>query len=202
MNNIAKAFSKADYETYSWGYPSRKCTIEEHADHLVAALNTTAKKHPDESIHFVTHSLGGIILRCALNHPNCPEEAKKGRAVLLSPPNKGSSFGRFLNKIGPIRTLVGPKAGKQILTQKNFDHLGSFPEKMYVLIISGTFGWNPLIGEKNDGKVGISESCLSTAHQHITTFSGHSWIMFSSPVIYDALKFISQTDPITLCQGI
>ena len=128
-----------------WDYPSSSQTIEEHSQLLVAELQKCAQHHKGEPIHFVTHSLGGIILRAALNHPDCPEEAKIGRAVLLAPPNQGSSFARFLNRFKLMKKILGQKSGKQLLTANTFDYLGQFPEKLDVLIISGTFGYNPII---------------------------------------------------------
>lgn len=193
MKKMAKTFEKEGYEVCNWGYPSREKMIEEHAEDLLVALKETAKNHPGEPIHFVTHSLGGIIVRAVHNHPECPEEAKNGRAVLLAPPNQGSRFGRFLGYTGPIQKMLGSKAGAQILENENFDYVGQFPEEKEVLVISGTYGWNPTVGEKNDGKVGVRECCLKTPHKHITHFSGHSWIMYSDTVIYNAKFFIGQS---------
>ena len=87
--------------------------------------------------------------------------------------------------------MLGAKAGRQILYSENFEYVGEFPEEKEVLVISGTFGWNPVVGEKNDGKVGVKESCLKTPHKHITHFSGHSWIMYSDCVIHNSKLFIS-----------
>ncbi|NGX37093.1 MAG: hypothetical protein K1000chlam2_00243 [Chlamydiae bacterium] len=192
MKKIATAFKSDGYAVENWGYPSRDKTIQEHAQALVKDLNKIAKKNPGEPIHFVTHSLGGIIVRCALNHPDCPEEAKIGKAVLLAPPNQGAEFGRFLGHVAPARKALGVKAGRQILYSENFDYVGQFPETKEVLVISGTFGWNPLAKGKNDGKVGVEESCLSTPHKHMTHFSGHSWIMYSDTVIYNAVRFVAK----------
>ena len=195
MKKMAKAFQKQDYETYLWNYPSSSQTIEEHSQLLVEELQKCAQHHKGEPIHFVTHSLGGIILRAALNHPDCPEEAKIGRAVLLAPPNQGSRFARFLNRFKLMRKILGRKSGYQLLTTDTFDHLGQFPEKLDVLIISGTFGWNPIVKEKNDGKVGLSETILTTPHRQITVPCGHSWIMCSSNVIKHSLDFVSKSKP-------
>lgn len=192
MQRIASAFEKEGYKVENWGYPSRERTIEGHAEALAQELKKTAEKAPGEPIHFVTHSLGGIITRAALNHPDCPIEAKEGRAVMIAPPNQGARFGHFLSRFKPMRKLMGAKAGSQILFCKDFDYLGQFPPTCKVLIISGTFGWNPFASGKNDGKVGVFESCLDTPHEHKTHFSGHSWIMYSPCVIEEARRFISQ----------
>ena len=191
MKKMARSFEKEGYQAIRWGYPSKGKFIHEHTEDLVQDLKKTAEKHPGEPIHFVTHSLGGIIVRAVHNHPECPDEAKMGRAVLLVPPNQGSSFGRFLGKSKPMRKLLGDRAGKQLMFCDNFDFIGQFPEEKQVLVISGTCGWNPIPGEKNDGKVGVKESCLKTPHKHMTHFSGHSWIMYSDTVISCSKRFIS-----------
>ena len=193
MDKMADAFADQNCETHLWGYPSRKQTIEEHAQLLVTDLQHCAQQHPGQPIHFVTHSLGGIVLRAALNHPECPKEAQIGRAVLLAPPNQGSRFARHINRFGFVRKILGKKSGKQLLNTKNFDHLGSFPKTTKVLIVSGTSGWNPTIKEPNDGKVGISESKLSTPHTQITVNCGHAFIMRSDLVIAHAMHFILNT---------
>ena len=64
---------------------------------------------------------------------------------------------------------------------------------MEVLVISGTFGWNPFVGELNDGLVGVKESRLKTPHQQMIVFSGHAWIMYSDTIINYAVNFISSS---------
>lgn len=192
MRFIGSALEQEGYKVHLFGYPSRDGTIWEHAILLVDALKKEASLHPGEPIHFVTHSMGGIVVRAAINHPECPNEAKIGRAVLLGPPNQGSSYGRYLNKFSVIRNYVGPNSGKELLTERNFDHFGHFPHTMGILVISGTFGLNPTIKEKNDGKVGVKETCLNTPHEHYTLFVSHSWMMYSSTIIKKTTQFISE----------
>lgn len=192
MEKMGHAFRQEGMIVYNWGYPSREKTIEEHAEDLVRNLRETASRHPGEAIHFATHSLGGIIVRAAHNHPDFPEEAKQGKAVLLAPPNQGSRFGRFLKYTPPISQMLGKKAGRELLTNQNFNHIGEFPEEKDVLVISGTYGWNPLAKGKNDGKVGVYECCLNTPHEHRTHFAGHSWIMKSDTVIEYSVDFITK----------
>lgn len=190
MKKMEKTFRKKGYKTVNYDYPSRQKTIEEHGSDLALSLKARAKMQPGKPIHFATHSLGGIVLRAALNHPECPDEAKKGRAVLLGPPNHGSAFGRFIGQIDPIRKALGNEAGNQLTSRENFDDLGEFPEEMEVLIVSGTSGWNPTIEGDNDAVVGVSESCLNTYHRHMCIPTLHSFMMFNETVIYNAVLFI------------
>lgn len=70
-----------------WSFPSRSGTLHAHATKLCKELQQAAAERPGRPIHFVAHSLGGLVLRAALNQGACPEEAKHGRAVLLATPN-------------------------------------------------------------------------------------------------------------------
>ena len=86
MSAVSHSLKKEGWQVVNWSYPSRKRRIEEHSDKLVLQLNKIAKQNPNQPISFVTHSMGGLIVRCALNHPDCPKEAKLGKAVLIAPP--------------------------------------------------------------------------------------------------------------------
>ncbi|MGA8164885.1 MAG: alpha/beta hydrolase [Waddliaceae bacterium] len=193
MYAFSHSFKKEGWNVVNWSYPSRRKLIEEHADDLVSRLKIIANCHPNEPISFVTHSMGALVLRCALNHSECPDEAKIGRAVLIAPPNRGSSFARSLHRYKPMRWLLGEKSGHQLMTTSpdGFDRMGNFPGDMPVLVISGTAGWNPAIGGVNDGKVGLQETCLQTPHYHASSYAGHSWICLVPSVVKKAKKFLS-----------
>ncbi len=178
MGNMLEA---EGFDVYLWDYQSRKETIEGHAANLVHVLKKIAANKPGEPIHFVTHSVGGIITKVALNHPECPKEAKIGRAVLLAPPNQGSCAARALSHIIPVRFFFGNKTGKQLLTYSPEDmtRLGHFPGSISVMVISGMRGNRFLFHTPNDGKVSVNETLLSTPHEHRAIFASHSWIMTS-----------------------
>jgi triacylglycerol esterase/lipase EstA (alpha/beta hydrolase family) len=193
MSALARSLAKDGWRVENWSYPSRDKTIEEHAGDLVQKLAEIAKEHPNKPISFVTHSMGGLVIRSALNQANCPQEAKMGRAVLIAPPNRGSEFARNIGKYRLVQKVVGDKAGTE-LTQTprdGFDQLGDFPQTMPILVISGTAGLNPLITGPNDGKVAVDETRLSTPHSHETSFAGHSWICHAPTVVKRTKLFLA-----------
>jgi triacylglycerol esterase/lipase EstA (alpha/beta hydrolase family) len=194
MLPMGRALKREGLRPYLWAYPSRSRTIEEHAAHLVEDLKSVAAQYPNRPIHFVTHSLGGLILRATLNHPDCPQEAKCGKALLLAPPNKGSRLARQLHGCPLFRFVFGDKSGKQLLTygEEEINQLGHFPEGMKVCIIAGNKGnkiahnW---LKESNDGKVAVSETHLSTPHHHLTYYVTHTWIMTHKKTLQFARAF-------------
>ena len=164
MKPLGKKLEEAGHTPHLWGYRSQKYTIEELAEQLVCYLKQEAKGEP---ISFVTHSLGGLIVRAALNHPECPKEAKQGQIILLAPPNGGSKTARFLKSIPLVCSIFGDKAGEQLLTsyREDFDNLGSLPSS--TIVIAGRRDW----------KVSIEETHLSSPHKHHIIGCGHCYIM-------------------------
>lgn len=182
-------------DVYLWDYQSRKRSIEKHAEDLVEVLRAIAMMKPGEPIHFATHSLGGIIVRTAVSHPDCPREAKIGKAILLAPPNKGACLARNFQKWPLVGWVFGKRAGKQLMTfeEKDMAQLGEFPSSMRVLVIAGEKGtafcaiW---IKEPNDGKVTIEETRLPTPHEHKILKVSHHWIMTSRESIAITKQFL------------
>ncbi len=185
MIPMGNALENEGFHVFLWDYPSRQNTIEGHAATLVHILQDIAKKYPGEPIHFVTHSLGGVIAKTAVNHPACPEEAKQGRAVLLAPPMQGSSLARAIRHIHPIRWIFGRNAGHQLMTYdaEDMNRLGQFPTTMHVMIVSGSRGSRFFFSTPNDGKVSIEETWIESMDMHQTIHAAHSWIMTSAESI-------------------
>jgi triacylglycerol esterase/lipase EstA (alpha/beta hydrolase family) len=190
MEALATNLRLQKFTVVNWDYPSRSQTIDEHAEELLLKLQNTAIESPGEPISFVTHSMGGLIVRRALNLPGCPYEAQNGRAVLIAPPNQGSTFARLMAESKTMNTILGNNAGRELMEAENFDYLGQFPSQMEILVIAGKLGWNPSIGRPNDGKVTVEETRLSTPHQHLTVLAGHSWITYSPRVVKETRKFL------------
>jgi len=192
MYFIEKSLKKDNFEVYNWRYKSRDKYINEHAEDLVEKLIEIAKKNPNEPINFVTHSMGGLVLRSAINHRECPIEAKMGKAILIAAPNKGSVVAQKLSSSKLARLLFKDKAGSELMEKKDFDDLGVFPPDMSVLQIVGTLGVNPWINEKNDGKVAVSETKLDSSCKQIDVKASHSWICYSPKVIKYLKEFLAE----------
>lgn len=197
MMPIGNVLRQEGFKVFLIDYPSRRATIEEHAAYLLETLHVIARNNPSVPIHFVSHSLGGVIVRAAVSHPNCPYEAKIGRAVLLAPPNRGSCLARHFQACPAISWIFGKKSGKQLMTytESDMQGIGTFPETMDVMVLAGTKDTNfsrHFIHQPNDGKITIEETRLDTPHYHQTLFVGHSWIMSSRESIELIRSFIAK----------
>ncbi len=112
MEKMAAQLASAGYAVCNIDYPSRKYRIEVLAKDYVAPAIRRCFPKPTAPIAFVTHSMGGIVLRQLAATNALPSI---GRAVMLSPPNQGSAVVDRLGGLAPFRWLNGP-AGAQLAT--------------------------------------------------------------------------------------
>lgn len=193
MNKIAQAFELKGYRVINTGYPSRTDSIENLSalamKQALTACNESATQAPGK-IHFVTHSMGGILLRYYLKEHSI---VNLGRAVLIAPPNQGSEVVDKLGNIPGFKQFNGP-AGMQLGTDKNCipRTLGSvdFP----VGIIAGSKSINPILSlnlpKPNDGKVSVESTKLEGMTDFIELPLNHTFIMRDKHVIEQCILFI------------
>ncbi len=197
MKPIQCSLEACGFDVCLWDYPSRRRCIQEHARNLIPVLQQIACSNPGRPIHFVTHSTGGLVLRAAVNTPGFPEEAKIGRAVLLAPPNQGSSLARRFRGFMPVEFAMGDRSGWQLMNYDPCDMtmFGDFPASMDVLVIAGTNGNSCLFSEPNDGYVTVTETRLNTPYYFKCFPLSHGELITSAPVLCCMRTFICDCYP-------
>jgi pimeloyl-ACP methyl ester carboxylesterase len=189
MKKMEIALEKTGYTVVNQGYPSTKHPIQTlAAETLPAAL----AQCPDEgSIHFVTHSMGGILLRQYLSQHNIP---RLGRTVMLGPPNQGSEVVDRLGAWAPFQWFNGP-AGSQMGTGPNSipNQLG--PVNFPVGIIAGNQTINFLLSTQlpgpNDGKVTVERTKVEGMQDHLVLPVTHPFMMRNGGVIEQVKVFLA-----------
>lgn len=166
MQPIEWHLEEQGYRVYTYSYPSRKYTIHEHAMDLDYFIENLLLQNPGMKIHFVTHSLGGIILREALSKLTKTELKNIGSLIMLAPPNQGSFFARLSTKIFPPITAVIKPLAELSSAQTSYVHQIPVP-LIKIGIIAGRF----------DAKVPPSATHLKGQTDFVVINSNHTFIM-------------------------
>jgi pimeloyl-ACP methyl ester carboxylesterase len=188
MAKLEKMLKRKGFITVNSNYPSTKHDIGTLADE---AITDALSQCPEGSrINFVTHSMGGILVRQYLSKKRIKN---LGRVVMLGPPNKGSQVVDRLKNMPGFKIVNGP-AGTQLgaseISVPNM--LGAVNYE--VGIIAGTRSINLILStmlpKPNDGKVSVENTKLEGMADHITLPVTHPFMMNNSEVISQILHFL------------
>ncbi|ASP47639.1 esterase/lipase family protein [Cognaticolwellia beringensis] len=189
MDKMADRLSEQGYKVLNIDYPSRSYSIEQLAEQTIS---DALLKCEGMSVSFVTHSMGGILVRQFLSNHSVKNLNK---VVMLGPPNKGTEI---VDKLGnmPGFHFVNGDAGMQLgtgalsvpnqLGKANFD----------VGIIAGTQSINlllsSLIPDTDDGKVSVESTKIEGMSDHIEMPTTHVFMMRNDAVIDQVINYLKQ----------
>lgn len=186
---VEQALRQDGYTVINATYPSREKPIDDLARDWLAPL--IAAQRGATRLHFVTHSMGGIVLRCHLRDHAVPN---LGRVVMLAPPNAGSELADRLKPTWLYRTMNGP-AGQQLGTAGLPGSLGSWPAGAGELgVIAGKVSLNPVFSAQlpgpNDGKVTVASARLTGMKDFLTLPYSHTWLAWRGVVLGQIRTFL------------
>ena len=176
------------YRVCNIGYDTRVDRIEDAVESVRATIESCRKGQGQ--VHFVTHSLGGLVLRALLDSHEFPEA---GRAVMLAPPNRGSEIADRLRDLGWLEPIMG-----RLATQ-----LGTGAEDLPQRLPSPSIPFGVIAGDEwinpagplwlpgpHDGTVSVASTRLSGMSDHIVLPYTHTFIVNADPVAHQVDTFL------------
>ena len=188
MNKLTRAFTNLGYDIINYDYPSRLLPIEQLAEQVITSV--LAKCQSADRIHFVTHSLGAILVRFYLSRHDI---ANLGHVIMLGPPNHGSELADKLSSCRLYRWLLGP-AAMQLGTnaQSVPNSIGAPAYSVGIIAGDHSINWlgSQMLPKPNDGTVSVASTTLPNVDSHLIFPVSHPFMMRNSAVIQQTLYFI------------
>lgn len=191
MQKMENALKEAGYQTCNISYPSRQHDVATLANHHIAPALERCFAGYEGRIHFVTHSMGGILVRQLAQDEKYAKHI--GRVVMMGTPNHGSEVIDHLSSWKIFQRIAGP-AGPQLGTTPDCIPQQLGPAGFEVGIIAGTFTFNPMLSlllpGQDDGKVSVASTQLEGMQDFLTMRSSHVFIMRNPQAIRQTLHFL------------
>ncbi|KFI22659.1 esterase/lipase family protein [Nitrosococcus oceani] len=181
---LAKYLSTQGYRTICFGYRSLQDSPSKtlyHLHHYIESLET-------EAIHFVGHSLGGLLIQRLLKQ--YPQQ-KPGGVVALGTPFTGSIVAQRLYAHQLGRYLLGQNAEENLLIESASSW--QFAQKLGIIAGTRSFGIGRLIAplpQPNDGTVSVAETKLAGMTDHCLVRTNHTGLPLSPMVAKLTVTFL------------
>lgn len=192
LNKFESALQGSRFTTLNLDYASRKKPLDMLAADIAPDIARFAAR-TDGSIHFVGHSMGGLLIRVYLA---TYRPARLGRVVMLGTPNGGSEVADALKRFAIYRAFYGP-AGLQLSTQQD-PALRALPPVDYDLgIVAGIGTIDPIssffiLPRPNDGKVSVQRTRLDGMTDHTIVKASHPGLLWHPAAIEQTIAFLRE----------
>jgi pimeloyl-ACP methyl ester carboxylesterase len=192
LRGLEKRLQRAGFQTHNQAYPWRRLDIVGLANYVADALDAEGIFNGCNRLHFVTHSMGGLVAACLLGRLRSRIPVEVGRVVMLGPPLRGSEVADALSGCAAYKWLYGP-AGQDLTTRSALLE-GIRPD--YALgVIAGTVGWPYpsgvlFIRGAHDGRVSVERTQWQGMKDHIRLPVTHSFMPSAPLVHHQVLHFI------------
>ena len=188
MKRLQHMFEDSGYLTFNWDYDSRDFAVEQNAAKLDSIIKH--RGYLKYTLHFVTHSMGGIIIRYYLTNYTPPHP---GRFVMIAPPNQGSLIANRLQDFPPFRWLYKKNVDYLTTGEDAFAPSAGIPEIEFGIIAGGTggkYGYTWYLPGDDDGTISVEQTHLQGAKDFILVNAIHATIMIQDETLQQTLSFI------------
>jgi len=174
LSLLSRRLQAENFATLNWGYPTVRTSLVVAAERLASTLDRLDAEPSQSPLHLVTHSMGGIVARAALERVR---PRRLHRWVMLAPPNRRSDMARLLEPYfggwsPPVRELSSGKTG--------LVHSLGMPTDVEVGVIAA--GYDLLVREESTRP--------DVPHEHVTIPCMHSALLVRRDAHRQVVSFL------------
>jgi triacylglycerol esterase/lipase EstA (alpha/beta hydrolase family) len=185
---VERTLKHQDYSVLNIKYPSLRYDLEKLSTWLNQQPRLKELWNSSEKVHFVTLSMGGILLLRYLDAYKTSIPAQKlGRVVMLGPPHGGSEMADLISRTFLSR-LLGP-AGKQLTTDKQRQNKVR-PWYELGIIAGNKFSGGSIMRGTHDGCVTVESTKTEGMKDHITLSTVHGFLGWNKNVRRQIVNFL------------
>ena len=189
----ARWLARRGLDAWTFGYPTRRGDLQAHGDALSRWLDARLESERVPVLGFLTHSMGGLVVRAYLLR-HAGRHAARHRVVMLSPPNRGAELAER-NRNNPLMRWLYGDAAEELRPQR-VQRLPGLPAGTEALVLAGARGdprgYNRFISSgDDDGVVGVAEMGLPGVEP--TVVGGlHAFLQWRPAVLARAAAFLRE----------
>jgi len=190
MEKIQKAIKKNGFESEIFTYLSLVADVDSVGQQLFKKI----QQEQYDTISFVTHSMGALVVRSLYNQlDSLTAFPFIHRIVMIAPPNNGSPVADFFDQFSFIKFIVGPNVNN--LTTNPITGAGKYPiPTCEVGLIAGSYGgdkgFNIFVKGDNDGVLIPQNTKMGIEKDIVFVKSWHVGLLFNKKVIQYVLSFL------------
>ncbi len=189
MEPLEIGLTKEGYNVINLSYPTMKYPVEIISrDHIHPHIE---KISDCEKLHFIGHSLGGIVARYYLSQN---EVKNLGKVILITTPNQGSRIATEMESNEFLSALLGPAVSD---LAEDSPLLKSLPEPDYeVGVIAATKSINPLtsifvLQGEDDGTLTVESMRLTSTKHYVAIPSTHTLVLRHPDLLTQIKSFLT-----------
>jgi len=190
MEKMGEALAREGFFVVNVDYPSSSFSIQELGDRVIQAIRADEDIAGSEKIHFVTHSMGGILVRSFLARNDLPQ---LGRVVMLAPPNQGSELVDAMGDWWIFEAINGAPGQELGTGPTSTPHrLGPVDFELGVIAGDRSINWinSMIIDGTDDGKVSVERTEIDGMSDHVVIHATHPFIMKNAEAIEKTIQFL------------
>lgn len=190
MKALQWRLEESGYQVVNQTYPSRSYSVQQLAAMAVEQGLSACQASGFDRVDFVTHSLGGILVREYVEHQDIPG---LHRVVMLAPPNGGSQLADYADSTPVLQALM-PQAVAQLGTSDESvpRRLGRVTFELGVIAGTSTYmSFLPGLPDgPTDGTVAVAETIVPGMMDFLELPVGHTFMMWDDEVISQTMYFL------------